>query len=184
MTVEELLKQYRPKINESVVHLNNELGAIRTGRASAGLVENLKVLYYGTQTPLSQMANITIPDAQTIFIQPWDKNSLNDIAKGITNSELSLNPSNDGERIIIKLPPLTEERRKEFVKITKDKAEDIKISIRNHRQDMMSDWDKVKDEIGEDAYERGKKTLQQMIDDANDQIDKLADDKEKELMTI
>ncbi len=184
MTADELLKSYRPKINESIEHLKDELATIRTGRASAGLVENLRVLYYGSQTPLSQMSNITIPDAQTIFIQPWDRGAIKDIEKAIDGSELNLNPSNDGERIIIKIPPLTEERRKEFVKITKDKAEDIKISIRNHRQDMMSDWDLVKDEIGEDEFERGKKILQTMIDEANTQIDKLAEEKEKELMTI
>lgn len=184
MTPEELLKQYRPKINESIEHLKNELAAIRTGRASTGLVENIKVLYYGSQTPLSQMANISIPDAQTIFIQPWDKNSLNDISKGIASSDLNLNPSNDGERVIIKLPPLTEERRKEFVKITKDKSEDIKISIRNHRQDMMTSWDLLKDTIGEDAHERGKKVLQTFIDESNEKIDQMSAAKEKELMTI
>ena len=184
MTPEELLKLYRPKFNESVEHLKNELSAIRTGRASAGLVENIRVLYYGSQTPLSQMSNITIPDAQTIFIQPWDKNSLNDISKSLSTSELNLNPSNDGERIIIKLPPLTEERRKEFVKITKDKAEEVKISVRNHRQDMMSKWDEVKDTIGEDAHERGKKMLQDFIDKTNETIEQMAAEKEKELMTI
>ncbi len=184
MTSDDLLKQYRPKINESVEHLKNELSAIRTGRASAGIVENIRVQYYGANTPLSQMANISVPDAQSIFIQPWDKGAMGEIEKAISHSDLNLTPSNDGERIIIKLPPLTEERRKEFVKIVKDKSEEVKISIRNHRQDMMNEWDAVKDDIGEDEHERGKKVLQEMVDEANKQIDEINTQKEKDLMTI
>jgi ribosome recycling factor len=184
MTTDELLKEFRPRTNESVEHLKNELATIRTGRASAGLVENLRVSYYGANTPLNQMANITIPDAQSIFIQPWDRSAISNVEKAITTSDLNLNPSNDGDRIIIKLPPLTEERRKEFVKIVKDKAEDTKISIRNHRQDMMEKWDLVKDQIGEDEHERGKKILQEFVDNINEQIEKIAKEKETELLTI
>ncbi len=182
--IDDVIKNYRPKLNETIEFFKSELAAIRTGRASAGLVENIRVPYYGTQTPISQMANITIPDAQTIFIQPWDKNSLSEIEKAIGNSDLNLSPSNDGERIFIKLPPLTEERRKEFVKIVKDKAEEIRISIRNIRQDMMSEWDKVEKEISEDDFDRGKKNIQTIIDDFNKTIDELADKKESELLSI
>jgi len=184
MSTDELLKEFHPKINESIEHLKNELSTIRTGRASAGLVENLRVSYYGANTPLSQMANITIPDAQTIFIQPWDRSSISSVEKAISTSDLNLNPSNDGERIIIKLPPLTEERRQEFVKIVKNKAEETKISIRNHRQDMMEKWDSVKDQIGEDESERGKKVLQQFVDESNEKIEQIAKAKETELLTI
>lgn len=184
MTTDDILKEFRPRVNESIEFFKMELGSIRTGRASAGLVENIKVPYYGAHTPLNQMSNITIPDAQTIFIQPWDKNSLSDIERAITASELNLSPSNDGERIFIKLPPLTEERRLEFVKIVKDKAEEIRIAVRNHRQDMMTKWDTVKKEIGEDEFKRGEKTLQEFIDGANAQIEQLAEAKEKELMVI
>ncbi|MFZ5391746.1 MAG: ribosome recycling factor [Patescibacteria group bacterium] len=184
MTTDDLIKSYRPKINETIEFFKTELASIRTGRASAGLVENIRVPYYGAHTPISQMANITIPDAQTIFIQPWDKNSLGEIERAIGNSDLNLSPSNDGERIFIKLPPLTEERRKEFVKIVKDKAEEMRISIRNLRQDLLSEWDKVEKEISEDEFERGKKLLQVFIDEANKNIDDLADKKETELLTI
>lgn len=184
MTTDDILKEFRPKINETIEHLKMELASIRTGRASAGLVENIRVPYYGTQTPLNQMANITIPDATTIFIQPWDKNSLGDIERAISTSDLNLNPNNDGERIFIKLPPLTEERRHEFVKIVKDKAEEIRISVRNRRQEMMSKWDENKAQIGEDEHERGKKILQDIIDQTNENIDQLASAKEKDLMTI
>lgn len=184
MTTDDVLKEFRPKVNESIEFFKTELASIRTGRASAGLVENIKVPYYGAHTPITQMANITIPDAQTIFIQPWDKNSLSDIERAINTSDLNLSPSNDGERIFIKLPPLTEERRVEFVKIVKDKAEEIRIAIRNHRQDMMTKWDTVKKEIGEDDFKRGEKLLQEFVDGANKQVEELAESKEKELMTI
>lgn len=184
MTTDDILREFRPKINETIEHYKIELGSIRTGRASAGLVENIRVPYYGSQTPLSQMANITIPDPETIYIQPWDKAALSEIERAISTSELNLSPSNDGERIFIKLPPLTEERRAEFVKIVKDKAEEMKISIRNHRQDMMGKWDQVKDEISEDEFERGKKLLQEFIDKSNSEIDSMSAAKEKELMTI
>lgn len=184
MTTDDLLKDFRPKINETIEFFKTELASIRTGRASAGLIENIRVPYYGAHTPINQMANITIPDAQTIFIQAWDKKSLGDIEKAISGSDLNLNPSNDGERIIIKLPPLTEERRLEFVKIVKDKTEEIRITIRNHRQEMMEKWDNVKKEIGEDEFERGKKILQEFIDKSNESVEKLGESKEKELMTF
>jgi ribosome recycling factor len=184
MTTDELLKEFRPKINETLEHFKTELASIRTGRASAGLVENIRVTYYGTQTPLNQMANITIPDAQTIFIQPWDKKAIPDVEKAIQHSELSLSPSNDGDKIFLKLPPLTEERRQEFVKIVKDREEETRISVRNHRQAMMTKWDKAKEEIGEDAYERGQEVLQKFCDDTNKEIEELTSAKEKELLTI
>jgi len=184
MTTDDLIKEFRPLINETVEHLKMELAGIRTGRASAGLVENIRVPYYGSQTPINQMANITIPDPQTIFIQPWDKASLNEIERAITTSDLNLNPSNDGDKIFIKLPPLTEERRNEFVKIVKDKAEEARISIRNKRQEMMSKWDKEEEAIGEDQHDRGKKVLQQFIDEFNESVEKIAEEKEKDLMTL
>lgn len=184
MTTNDLIKEFRPLINETVEHLKTELAGIRTGRASSGLVENIRVPYYGTQTPLNQMANISIPDPQTIFIQPWDKAALSEIERAISSSDLNLTPSNDGEKIFIKLPPLTEERRNEFVKIVKDKVEEAKISIRNKRQDMMSAWDDEKAAIGEDEHERGKKVLQDFIDEYNESVDEIAKEKEKELMTL
>jgi len=184
MTTDDLIKDFRPQINETVEHLKMELAGIRTGRASSGLVENIRVPYYGTQTPLNQMANISIPDPQTIFIQPWDKAALGEIERAIASSDLNLTPSNDGDKIFIKLPPLTEERRNEFVKIVKDKVEEAKISIRNKRQDMMSRWDDEKAAIGEDAYDRGKKVLQDFIDEYNESVDDIAKEKEKELMTL
>ncbi|MFA4930748.1 MAG: ribosome recycling factor [Patescibacteria group bacterium] len=184
MTTDDILREFRPKINETIEHFKMELASIRTGRASAGLVENIRVPYYGAHTPISQMANITIPDAETILIQPWDKGSLTEVERAISNSELNLSPSNDGERIFIKLPPLTEERRTEFVKIVKDKAEEMKISVRNHRQEMMTKWDDVKDKISEDEFERGKKILQEFVDETNTEIESLTESKETELMKI
>lgn len=184
MTTNDLIKEFRPLINETIEHLKMELSGIRTGRASAGLVENIRVPYYGTQTPINQMANITIPDPQTIFIQPWDKSALSEVERAIASSDLNINPSNDGEKIFIKLPPLTEERRTEFVKIVKDKVEEAKISVRNKRQDMMTKWDNEEAVVGEDEYERGKKILQTFIDENNKTIENIAEVKEKELMTL
>lgn len=166
--------------------LQDELKNIRTGRASTSIVENLKVSYYGTDTPLKQMASLTVPDASTILIVPWDQNSLGDIEQAIRNSDIGFNPINDGRNIRIVLPPLTEERRKEISKMVKDIAEEARIGMRNIRQDA---WNKIKKmeregKLTEDDRYDAEDDLNKLIEDFNKKIEQLLEEKERELMKL
>lgn len=174
------------QFENAIQHLKNELKQIRTGRANPTLVENLVIDYYGTKTPLQQLANINIPDPKSIIIQPWDKNSLKEIEKAIHNSPLGLNPINEGNIIRLPIPPLTEERRKELSKIVSEKAEQAKISVRNVREET---WKNIKeqkndDKISEDDMYSQQKELQKKVEEYNNSIKKIGQQKEKEIMTI
>ncbi len=184
MAVNEILKQTKAQMEKSLDYTKMQLDKVRTGRASASLVDSVKVDYYGSQTPLSQVASISIPDAKTIVIQPWDKSTLNVIEKAIQQADLGFNPMNDGNIIRIPVPPLTEERRKEFVKLSKKLAEEGKIAIRNIRREGIETIRKAEKnkEVTEDEKKKGEEEVQKLTDEFIKKIDELQIKKEKELM--
>ncbi len=180
------ISSVKTQFDKTIDHLKSELGSIRTGRAHPSLVENMVVEYYGSKTPLIQLASINTPDSHSITIQPWDKNSLAAIEKSIRNSDLDLNPVNEGEIIRIPIPPLTEERRKELIKIVGKKIEEAKVGIRNTREDT---WRSIKEEknqgtISEDEMYKNQKELQSVVDEYNDTIQQIGDKKEKDIITV
>lgn len=166
--------------------LEKEFSKLRTGRASTSLVDNLSVDYYGSPTPLNQIASVSVPDSRTLAIQPWDKGAFPIIEKAIMTSDLGLNPTNDGKVIRIAIPPLTEDRRKDLVKIAKKYTEDAKIAIRNVRRDMneaLKKLEKDKD-ITEDDLRKGQDEVQKLTDDFVKKSDSVCAAKEKEIMEI
>lgn len=163
-----------------------ELGKVRTGRASLSLLDDVKVDYYGTPTPLNQVGSLAVPEPRLITIQPWEKNLIGDIEKAILKADLGLNPSSDGQIIRLVFPPLTEERRKEMVKQVKRMGEDAKVVVRNVRReanDTLKKLEKDK-EITEDDLKRGEKEIQEITDDFVSRVDKVLEEKEKDLMEI
>ncbi len=171
-------------MKKSIAALKDELNTIRTGRASASLFDKIRVDYYGDKSPLSQVATISIPEARLVVIQPWDKALIGEIEKAIQKSELSLNPSNDGKVIRIAIPPLTEERRKDLVKQSKAQAEQSRVAIRNIRRDGNDDLKKLEKEglITEDGLKTSEEELQKSTDKFIQEINKILDEKEKEIM--
>lgn len=171
---------------DATKHLKEELKNIQTGRANPTLVENISVDYYGTKTPLQELAAITTPDSRSILIQPWDKNISKDIEKAITSSNLGINPVGEGDMIRLPIPPLTEERRKELSKNINKLAESAKVSIRNVREEI---WRTIKNQktsgdITEDDQFAFQKKLQEKVDYFNKNIKSISEAKEKEIMTI
>ncbi len=163
-----------------------DLGKVRTGRASLSLLDDLRVDYYGTPTPLNQVGALAVPEPRLITIQPWEKNMIGEVEKAILKSDLGLNPTSDGQVIRLIFPPLTEERRKEMVKQVKRMGEDTKIAVRNVRReanDNLKKLEKDKD-ISEDDLKRGEKEIQEVTDDFVARIDQVIADKEKDLMEI
>jgi len=184
MQVDDILLQTREMMEKSLSYTENQLSKIRTGRASSSLVDTVKADYYGSLTPLSQMATISTPDARSLVIQPFDRTTLPNIEKAIQQADLGFNPQNDGNVIRIPVPPLTEERRKEFVKLSKKIAEEGKIAIRNIRRDNIEELrksEKSKD-ITEDDLKYGETEVQTITDEFTSNIDKLFVKKEKELL--
>ncbi len=181
-----IINKLRPKMDEVVGKMKEELSTIRTGKASSGLVDNIMVSYYGAQTPLKNMANVNTPEATLIVIQPWDVNSLGDIETALRNANLGVGVTNDGRVVRISLPPMTEERRKEFVKIVNQKAEASRIVLRNLREEAWKEiLGLVKESVlTEDDRYRGEEMLNKEIADFNKKILELAEAKEKELMTM
>lgn len=184
MKVQEIIKSARVRMNKSIQALETEFATIRTSRATPALVENIKVEYYGSQLPLKQIASITIPEARMIVIQPWDPNALSEIEKSILKSELGVTPNNDGKIIRIVLPPLTEERRQEVVKLVKKLAEEAKIAIRNIRRDANEEVRKLEkdSEITEDDRYRAEEEIQKLTDEFIEKVEKVLDIKEKEIL--
>ncbi len=182
----EIKSKAESRMKKSLAALNDDFSAIRTGRASASLFDKISVDYFGTATPLNQVATISIPEARLVVIQPWDRNIIGEIEKAILKSELSLNPSNDGKIIRIAIPPLTEERRKELVKMAKSTAENSKVAIRNIRRDANDELKKKlkKSEITEDEEKQGTDDIQKMTDKYVAEISKTLEAKEKEIMEI
>ena len=179
---------YIVKLNEEMVKsldsLKREFSKVRTGRASISLLDGIKVDYYGTQTPLNQLATLSVPEPRLITIQPWDATVIKEIEKAIMKSDLALTPVNDGKIIRVSIPPLTEQRRVELVKVVKKMAENGKVSIRNHRRDINEDLkQKKKDkEVSEDEFFKGQKEVQDITDDYIKKCDDLTQTKEKEIL--
>ncbi|RAX47609.1 ribosome recycling factor [Arthrobacter sp. AQ5-06] len=184
--IEETLLEAEDKMDKAVEVAKEDFASIRTGRANPGLYNKVLVDYYGSPTPLQQLASFAIPDARTILITPFDKTALRDIERALSDSEVGANPSNDGNVIRITIPDLTQERRKEYVKIVKTKGEDAKISIRNIRRKAKETLDKlVKDgEAGEDEGSRAEKELDGLTKSHVDGIDELLKRKEAELLEV
>lgn len=174
------------KMKKCIASLASDYANLRTGRASAALFDKIKVDYYGAETPLSQVASISVPEARLVVIQPWDKTVLSAIEKAIQKSELGLNPNNDGKLIRVNFPPLTQDRRKELAKQSKASAEGAKVAVRNVRRDAMEDLKKLQkaSEISEDQQKDGETKIQKLTDAAIAEIGKLAEAKEKEIMEI
>ena len=186
MEVKEIIAQHEEKMDKTIEALKRELSSIRTGRASTSLLDRITVDYYGTPTPVKQVANVAAPEPRMITIAPWEPKMLGEIEKAILKSDLGLNPNNDGKIIRLEIPQLTEERRKELSKKVSKIAEDSKVVIRNIRRDANESLKKmVKDkECSEDDERRAQDDIQKLTDRFVQQIDKLLTEKEKEVMTV
>jgi ribosome recycling factor len=173
-------------MQKAIDNLDREFSRLRTGRASTGLVDDIKVDYYGTPTPVNQIASISVPDSRSLTIQPWDKNAFSLIEKAIIASDLGLNPVNDGSLIRINMPALTEERRKELVKLAKKYTEECKVAVRNVRRDGNESLKKMqKDkELSEDEQRKGQDDIQKLTDAFVKKADEVLAGKEKEIMEI
>jgi ribosome recycling factor len=186
MTVADVRKNTEQKMQKSIETLKANLAKVRTGRAHPGMLDHIQVDYYGTPTQISQIANVTLLDARTLGVQPWEKKMLTVVEKAIRESDLGLNPSTQGDVIRVPTPALTEERRKEMVKLVKSEAEDGKISIRNIRRDSNEMLKKLLKEktISEDDERRSQEEVQKLTDKFVAEIDKLIAEKEKEILTV
>jgi len=185
-TIAEVINDTKSRMEKTIVSLERDLNQVRTGRASTGLVDALSVDYYGSKTPLNQIASISVPEARTIVIQPWDKEATSDIEKSISSSDLGFNPISDGEIIRINVPELTEERRKEMVKLVGGVVEQANVATRNIRRDSLEkfrDMEKEK-EISQDDLRKAQTELQKVTDDFSGTIDLMKSTKEKEVMQI
>lgn len=183
--IELYLDEAKQLMEQSLDHVHQEFRKIRAGKASPTMLEGLLVQYYGNPTPINQVASISTPDARTIMIKPWEKNVLGDIERAIMNSDLGLNPQNDGEVVRLNIPPLTEERRVQLVKQAKSEAENGKISIRNVRKDTNEHIKGLlKDHVSEDEVKRGEDRVQELTDEYTTKIDDAFHSKEKEIMTV
>lgn len=172
-------------MQNAIAHLESELAKVRAGKANPKILNDVLVDYYGSPTPLSQVANITVPDPRTIAVQPWEKTMLAPIQKAIMNANLGFNPDNNGEIVRINVPPLTEERRKELVKQTRGIGENAKVSIRNARRDAIDEFKKmVKTGLPEDEAKDAEAEVQKMTDNYNKKVDDILTVKEKDIMTI
>lgn len=179
-----IIVQAEEKFKKSLDVFLNEIKGIRTGRATPVIFDTIYVEYYGKNTPLKQLATFAIPDARTIIIKPYDTSSLNDIEKAIQRSNLGLNPTNDGNVLRVVIPPLSEERRKEYTKIAKDYAEKAKISLRNIRRDLLKDLEAQKKDkkIAEDEKKRLENELQKLLTDYEKKVDEILEKKNKEIL--
>ena len=180
--IDEILLEVEEKMTKSIESLKDRLTNIRAGRANPAMLDGVKVNYYGTDTPLNQIANVSVPEARRLQIKPYDKSCLSDIEKAIYEADLGLTPNNTGEVIFIAIPELTEDRRRELVKQAKAMSEEAKIALRNIRQDANNDIKKL--ELNEDEEKWGENEVQELINKYNKQVEDVAAEKEKELMTI
>lgn len=179
------LEDAQASMNKAIIHCESELTKIRAGKASVGMLDGIMVEYYGNPTPLTQVAGITTPDARTIIIQPWEKQLLVPIERAIQEANIGLNPQNDGVVIRLVVPPLTEERRRDLVKKVKEEAERGKITVRNIRKDANERIKKLKAEsVSDDEIKTGEAEVQKITDSFIIKVDKLAEAKEKDIMTV
>ncbi len=184
--IEQVVSEINVKMQKAAEALSRDLAGIRTGRASPALVEHIKADYHGVLTPINQLASISIPDAKMILIQPWDSTSIRGIEKAILTSDLGLNPISDSRVLRIPIPPLTEERRKELVKMMHNRLEETRIAIRNVRRDLLKDLREFEHEklISEDELSDGETELQEMTDKFIEQVDVIGIKKESEIMEV
>ncbi len=180
------IEDCRTRMQKSIENLDKEFAKLRTGRASTALVDSIRVEYYGTPTPLNQVASVSIPDSRTISISPWDRNAFTSIEKAIMKSDLGLTPINDGRAIRINIPPLTEERRKDLVKMAKKYTEEAKVAIRNVRRDINEALKKLQTakELNEDDLHKAQDEVQKITDGFVKKADAVLTEKEKEIMEI
>ena len=181
--IEFILDSAKEAMEAALKHLEKQLVNIRAGKASPTMLGSVMVEYYGNQTPLNQVANINTPDGRTLSVQPWEKSMLGEIERGIMNANLGFNPMNNGDMVIINVPPLTEERRKILAKQAKSEAEDAKIGVRNARRDAMNEIKKLED-ASEDLKANAEIDVQSITDKYIERIDKIFEVKEKEIMTV
>ena len=184
--IDTVLEELKLRMNKSLDALQDDLMSVRTGRASPALVERLPVEYYGTVTPLNQMATIAAPEPRLLVIRPWDPSALGDIERAIQKSDLGLTPMNDGKLIRLSIPRLTEERRRELVKVVSRRVEEARVAIRNLRRDALHDLKEFEQEkmISEDDFFRGKDKVQELTDEFVESIDGIGERKEAEVMEI
>ncbi len=181
-----LLEDAKERMDKAIEHLRSELSGIRAGRATPSMLENIRVDYYGTSTPLDQMASVSAPQADLLIIQPWDATALNDIEKAILSANIGVNPSNDGALIRVPIPPLSEERRRDLAKTAKSRGEDGRVAIRNIRRHSKDEIKSVqqKENLPEDMRYEGEDLLQKLTDKYVGKIDDYMDRKEKEIMEV
>lgn len=186
LTAEQVLSNVDARMDRSLEAFNRDLTQLRTGRATPSLIENLSVDYYGSATPLKQIASISAPNARAIQVQPWDKGAMREIERSLQRSEMGFNPSNDGNVITVPIPPLTNERRQEMVKLLRRKVEDGKVSVRNVRRDGLETLRKMERDkaISQDENHRAQDQLQKVTDDHTKQIDETASAKEAEILQV
>ncbi|RYL95314.1 ribosome recycling factor [Sporolactobacillus sp. THM7-4] len=186
MTQEDVLKEARERMDKTVQSFQRELVTIRAGRANPAILNKVTVEYYGAETPLNQLASITAPEARLLIVQPYDRSALANIERGILKSDLGITPTNDGTVIRIAIPPLTEERRQELVKLVKKFAEEAKVSVRNVRRDANERIKKMEknNELTKDDVRAATDEVQKITDKTIERVDRVAADKEKEMMDI
>lgn len=184
--MKDILRDASERMDKSVENLRQELSKIRTGKATTALLDGVRVEYYGTMTPLTQMANVSVLDPHTLSIQPWDKSSLNSVEKAIMAADLGLNPANDGNIIRVPIPALNEERRKELAKLIKRFGEEAKIALRNIRRDANDHLKKAEkeDHVSEDDRIKAENDVQELTDKHVERIDEMIDHKESEIMEV
>lgn len=179
------LDEAQDLMDKAIAHVSHEFSKIRAGKAMPNMLDGIMVKYYGNPTPIHQVATVNTPDARTLMIKPWERNMLSEIERAIINSDLGLNPQNDGEVVRLNIPPLTEERRRNLVKQAKSEAENGKISIRNIRKDTNESIKKLlKENVSEDEVKSGEDKVQELTDKYVAKIDEIFEKKEKEIMTI
>lgn len=176
----------KSRMEKTLQALRRELASLRAGRAAPSLLDKIEVEYYGTMTPLNQLSNISAPEPRLLVIQPWDKSAISAIEKALQKSELGITPTNDGDVIRINIPPLTEERRAELVRVVKKTGEEAKVSIRNIRRDANDEYKKMEKlgDLSEDEARRYQEEIQKLTDDFVKQIDEAVTSKEKDIMTV
>ncbi|PRZ01821.1 ribosome recycling factor [Marinilabilia salmonicolor] len=183
--VQILLESAEENMQKAIDHLDRELGKVRAGKANPKMLDGIMVDYYGSMTPLQQVASVNTPDPRTIAVQPWERGMIGPIEKAIMNANLGLNPDNNGELVRINIPPLTEERRQGLVKQVKKEGEEARISIRNARRDVMNDLKKLKkDGLPEDMEKDAEDQVQKLTDNFTKKVDDLLEKKEKDIMTV
>lgn len=184
--IDDVLSELKSGIDSSIDSMRSDLGKLRTGRASVKILDGIRVEYYGSQTPLNQVAQLSVPEPRMILVKPFDKTLISTIERAISNSDVGITPMNDGEQIRLPIPMLNEQRRKELVKQAKSRGEDAKISLRNHRRDaneMLKEYEKEK-VISEDELKKALERVQTETDKGNKQIDEILGSKEKEILEI